>query len=480
MVNLSFEDSSMPAQLKMALLSPLLKKLTLDSDILKNFRPVSNLTYVSKLIERIVAVRFTEHMQKNNLHEKYQSAYTKHTSTETAVTKVYDAILKALDDKQCAVLVLLDLSAAFDTVDHSILLKRLEKRTGITGDALQWFKSYLSDRTQAVNINGVKSTSHILTYGVPQGSVMGPYMYVAYVLPLGDILRKHGMSFHIYADDTQMYVSFDLKKDGDLERNIKKLEECIAEIRVWMRQNFLKGNDEKTEVLFLGSATNISRLSQPAINIGDHDVESTKSVRNLGAIFDETMSMENHVNNVCRAAHMHLRNIGRIRRYLTQEAAEVLVHSFVSTKLDYMNALLVGLPGKLLKKLQKVQNLAARIVTKTKRTDHITPILKKLHWLPVCQRIEYKILMLTYKALNGLAPDYIKDMLVPYVPTRTLRSEGQMLLVEPSTKTSYGDRRFSKMAPKLWNRLSLKIRQSSTIDIFKSNLKTYLFRNAYN
>ena len=252
-VNLSFETSTMPSNLKEAILAPLLKKMTLDGEIFKNFRPISNLAYISKLIERIVAVRLLDHLTSNELNEIFQSAYKKFCSTETATLKVQNDILMAIDKQQCVILILLDLSAAFDTVDHDQLLSCMSARLGITDDAIKWFRSYLTDRTQCVNFNGNRSSKHILKYGVPQGSVLGPILFVIYILPIGDILRKYGVHFHIYADDTQIYMSFESSQQNGLENTVLILQQCVAEIRAWMGRKFLKFNDDKTEVIIFGS-----------------------------------------------------------------------------------------------------------------------------------------------------------------------------------------------------------------------------------
>ena len=205
-INMSFSAGEMPVNLKEAILKPLIKKLCLDPEVLKNFRPISNLAFISKLIEKIVAKRLNKHMIKNNLHEIMQSSYKEHHSTETALTCVQDDFLRAIDDKKSVLLLMLDLSAAFDTVDHTILINRLKNRLGIGGTALSWFKSYLSERKCHVLLNGVSSKDTDLDCGVPQGSVLGPILFTVYTLPLGDIIRKHDIPFHLYADDSQKYA----------------------------------------------------------------------------------------------------------------------------------------------------------------------------------------------------------------------------------------------------------------------------------
>ena len=197
-------------------------------------------------------------------------------------------------------------------------------------------------------------------------------------------------------------------------------------------------------------------------------------------IFDSVCGLENHIGVTCRNAYHQIRNIGTIRKYVDQKSTQTLVHTNVTSRLDYCNSLLYGLPKHLLERLQRVQNTAARIITKTRKFEHITPVLKELHWLRIEERIEYKIILITFKALNGQAPKYISELLVPYKPSRTLRSQDQCLLCLPSGKTTkLGNRSFQKAAPSLWNKLPLALRKLTNLNAFKSQLKTFLFKQAY-
>ena len=205
--SLSCACAEFPTELKKAFLTPLIKKIILDCEIFKNYRPVSNLSFISKLVERVVCVQLVEHL-KTNLYEIFQSAYRQLHSTETALLCVQNDPLQAVDNEGGAILVLLDLSAAFDTIDHQKWLNLLNQSFGIRGVALKWFESYLKDRTQTVQIGPCTSTTVILRYGVPQGSVLGPILFTMYTTSPGNIIRKHGLNFHLYAADTQLYISF--------------------------------------------------------------------------------------------------------------------------------------------------------------------------------------------------------------------------------------------------------------------------------
>ena len=482
-VNASLNHAIVPLSLKTALIRPLLKKSGLDKEVLKNYRPVSNLSFISKVLEKVVAKRLDDHMLDNNLYSSVQSAYRERHSTETALLKVQSDILTALDSGSGAVLLMLDLSAAFDTIDHGILLSRLNSLYGISGDALDWFKSYLSNRVQRVIIGDTVSECKSLNFGVPQGSVLGPKIYCMYTKPISDIIAGHGLSHHCYADDTQLYIA--IEHSANLHSELLRMERCVADIRNWMRHNMLKLNDDKTELIVFASRYNQHLYSDASMMIGNTTVVCEPQVKNLGVIFDQVMSMRQHVNYTSRTARFHLRNISRIRRYIPEESCKLLVQSLVTSRLDYSNGLLYGIPKSAVSILQSVQNSAARSVTKTAPREHITPVLRELHWLPVDRRIEYKILLYAYKALNGLAPEYLCNMVELYAPDRVLRSASQNLLVVPRGKhCQYGMRTFAMAAATLWNSLNVRdrsnrIRGSPSLESFKSNLKTLLFKEHF-
>jgi len=393
-------------------------------------------------------------------------------STETALLKILNDFRCNADSQKLTVLVLLDLAAAFDTVDHHILLNRLRNLVGLSGTVFNWFHSYLTDRCFSVSMDTCSSRTHEIRCGVPQGSILGPILFNLYMLPLGDVIRRHGISFHSYADDTQLYIAVSPDDTGPIDA----LFNCILDIKSWMAENFLQLNQDKTEVLVIGPEGQREKLL-PKLQ----DFKPSQYVKNLGVIFDSELSFIPHIKNITKIGFYHLKNIARVRPFLSQASTEVLMHAFISCRLDYCNALLSGLPKKSINNLQILQNSAARVLTRTRGQEHITPVLKSLHWLPVRFRIDFKVLLLVFKCLNGLGPSYLTDLLLPYQPSRTLRSSGTGLLTIPRVRTkTHGEAAFSHYGPYLWNGLPENLRAAETVDIFKRKLKTHLFSLAFN
>jgi hypothetical protein len=367
------------------------------------------------------------------------------------------------------------LSAAFDTIDHKILLSRLSTTFGITGNALNLLSSYLLDRTQSVVIgpgHDQSSPSPLVT-GVPQGSVLGPLLFCLYTTPLTTTLNHSSVTPHFYADDTQLYISFSA---NDLTASLLELTSTLDLTHSWLTSNRLSVNPTKTEYLLIGTPQQRSKILSPSITFQNTLLEPSPDARNLGVIFDSNLSFTKHISNVCRTSFYHIRQLRQVRSSLDTNSAIILANALVSSKLDYCNSLYFNLPKSTLKHLQRVQNSLARaVVPSTRYTDHITPTLRKLHWLPIEERITFKIAALTYKTLNYNQPTYLLELLHPAIATRALRSSTQQLLKIPAIKSEIGRRSFSFSAPTVWNSLPLSLRSSPSLDLFLSRLKTHLF-----
>ncbi len=471
-VNTSLLSGIFPMALKHAIVIPLLKKSNLDPFVLENYRPISNLPFLGKILEKVVYQQLNMYLSYNNFFDVYQSGFRVNHSTETALVRVVNDLKISSDNHKVTVLVLLDLSAAFDTVDHGIPLKRLEHCLGLRGTVLNWLSSYLTGRSFSVAVGNSESDVVSVPYGVPQGSILGPLLFNLYMLPLGSIIQQYNISYQSYADDTQLYISV----SANHLNPVNDLIQCITEVKYWMAKNFLQLNEDKTEILFAGPKAlrhQINSLLTPL------SVKPCEHVKNLGVILDADLNFHKHISSISKTAFYHLRNISKVRSLLSQSDSEKLVHAFISSRLDYCNGLFAGLAKQTLNKLQLIQNAAARVLTRTRRCEHITPVLISLHWLPVKQRIDFKILLIVFKAMNGLAPSYVADMLSEYTPDRPLRSSNKGLLTIPRINTKSAHGAFSHYGPTLWNSLPHELRSTTTVSSFKSRLKTYLFSQAF-
>ena len=368
--------------------------------------------------------------------------------------------------------------SSFDTIDHNLLLRRLEHSFGVTSKALEWLCSYLQDRTQCVAIGDSKSSSKELQYGVPQGSVLGPKAYCIYTKPVTAIIRDHGFNYHCYADDSQSYIT--ISPSASWDTTAYQIQACITDVKRWMSSNLLKLNQDKTEVIIFHPKHVLNVFADQKLTIENSIITPARQIRNLGVIQDHHLSMEAQVNAICKIGYYHLRNIGAVRKYITSDACKILVHASIISRLDYANVVLYGLPSKLTQCLQRLQNSAARIISKTPRRDHISPVLAELHWLPVEYRIKYKVLSFTYKAIAGCAPSYVSELVEQCKPSRCLRSSEKLMLCVPKARTvTYGDRSFRRSAATLWNELPEDIRNADTLSLFHRKLKTFLFRKAF-
>ena len=486
-VNDSLMHGHFPSLLKNALVRPAIKDENGDVNSYKNYRPISNLPFLSKILEKCAQKQLDEHLNINDLHAAHQSGYRKNHSCETATLTIYNDLLCLNDTKSKVVLLLLDLSAAFDTVNHEILIAKLKKVYGLKSNVINWFKSYLSDRTFTVTINGERSSKCYLRIGVPQGSILGPILFILYTKELSVIAKKHGFSIHLYADDTQLYIEF-----NPLVQNFSDIEEriiaCLKDIKTWMQLNKLKLNSDKTEVLLTQTRNNFFTFSVEDIQLDetkDEKITPSPIVKSLGVLFDEYLTFEKQVDVIVKTCNIHLRNLRVIGSKLSYDLKRQLIHCLIFSKLDYCNGLLFGLPECLINKLQKVQNSCVRFLFGSKeihRWDRVSPFLKQAHFLPIRKRIEYKIALTVFKCLNNIAPRYVSNLITPQMqPVKALRCDNDFfkLTVPPVSQLRQTERSFSYCGPTVWNELPYRLRTMSDVKVFKSELKTYLFKKAF-
>ena len=478
MINLSLEEGYVPDHWKTALVDSLLKNPGLDVTF-QNFRPVSNSSFVSKVTERAVVKQLFKHCNDHAPLPMNQSAYCRFHLTETALLRVHSDILMSMDKQEVTLLILVDLSVAFDTIDHKIMWEILETDFGVVGDAQKWIKSFPSKRQQRILVKWESSEAFGLDCGLPQESCLGPVLFLLYASRL---FQQTPSNISCLWDDTQLYFSFHPDSSAAQDDAVKGMEECITDVRAWLVSHRLMFSDMKTEFVIIGSHQQLSKVTIYSVKVGDSEIKPIESVRNFGAWFDKRMTINVQVGKICSKSFRGLYNIRQIRKFLSTKTTKTLVNAFVTSHLDHCNSLLFGLLQCQLDHLQKILNAAARVICLKPKFDHITPVLVQLHWLPVKFRIEFKIVLFVYKALHGMVPPYLAELLQGKPKTRyQLRSgKNDLLFVPPSSRKTFGDRAFAHAGPTLWNSLPLTLRLQPTVESFKNHLKTYLFKKAFN
>ena len=467
-VNLSLEYGDMNG-LKLAILLPLIKELSslIDTENFKNYRPVSNLLIISKIVERVVQIRLERHMVKNKLKSVKNYGYEKNHSTEMLLLKVVDDLYKSFDKNTPTVVILLDLSAAFDTVDHVKLMEILEKEIGIRGTALKWFESFIINRTQKVKIGDMFSDVIELLFGVPQGSVLGPILFKIYIRSLYKYVQTTKFEIEGFADDHQLYkqflVSMQRKALGE------DINDCLKHIAVWMNIYFLKLNQSKTKILVLAPPCIQKEIVVRGAFIEGTCIRFVDSAKNLGVILDDTLSFANQVNKVVKSSYAIIKKLHQIKGFLSENQLKQLVCSYVLSNLDYCNSLYYGINSDLMDKMQRVQNCAVRLIAKNNiPSGELDRKLFEYHWLHVRHRILYKMMLIVHKCVNFKAPEEIMSIFKFCDSARTMNFQETKFL------NKHGEKAFSHNGPKLWNLLPKKIREEEVTDKFKTNLKSYL------
>ena len=416
-------------------------------------------------------------MCKSPIYGPLQSAYRAFHSTETAMIRVVNDLLVNVDSGSPSLLLSLDVSAAFDTLNHERLLQRAEDLFGFTDNTNLWLASYLTDRSSFVSMGTCKSNTVFHTTGVPQGSVLGPLLFSIFTSPIGSLISSFCIVHHQYADDTQLYTSLNTSTG----HSILELSACANAVTRWHLENGLLLNPSKSEALITGSKHQVKSFDSSAgLKVAGSVVPFVDNIKLLGVTIDKNLSFDNHISDVVRSCNYHIRSLRHIRHLIDRDTAVTLACSIVASRLDYCNSLLYGVTDANIVKLQRVQNSLARTVCDLPYGASTTGLLRELHWLPIKQRITYKIASITYRTCHSSQPVYLRDLLINYQPARTLRSSNSHLLVVPNrVKTVTSSRAFSVAAPTIWNHLPDTCKTADSFNVFKRRLKCHLFDAAF-
>ena len=399
LINKSIVTGVFPERWKIACVVPILKAG--DRSVPSNYRPISLLPIMSKIAERVVCTQLSRYLSENHLLSACQYAYRRGHSTEDAVIDAVSWAVNKIDNGELASITTIDLSKAFDSVDHGVLLRKLSW----LGVPSHWFSSYLSGRGQVVR-GGSKIRP--VNFGVPQGSILGPILFSVVVADLPCHL-PHGRLI-CYADDTQLLDSS--RPDSESLSQLKiRLQESMAAVHNWFRDNSLKTNASKNDFILLGTKQSLQKTSDFTFTFSESTFQSSNTIKLLGVTLDQSLTWDRHISSVVRRCNGILVSLNRFRRHFTTEALITIIQAHVFSQIIYCLPVWGGAAEKELQRIQKVINFAARVVTGARRRDHITPALNSLHWSRIGELVEERDCLKVYRALNDVhIPCAVRDM----------------------------------------------------------------------
>ena len=376
-----------------------MKKVSMDESELESFRPVSNLSFMSKIIKKIVARQLIRYLDEFDMIPKFQSGFRAFHSAETTLARLLSDIHMAMDRGDVTLLALLDVSAAFDSVDHDIFVNRLRISFEITGRALNWLNSFIHGRAQSIVIRDRRSHWRRVRTGVLQGSVLGPLLYVLFTSDVPRILAELNLGIQQYADNTQGYVHGRAENAAD---SMGLLQDAILKIESWMSSNRLKFTQNKTQYIWIGTQFQLAKSNKQQLARMFPGVDFLESVVDLGVVIDQELRMDRHIGKLSQSCFYQLRQLRTVRQSLSDTAAKMLFNSFVVTRIDYCNIVLTGASASNILRIQRIMNAAARLQLRLPKFSHISAVMtSQLHWLPAHRRIQFKLLLMVASCIAG-------------------------------------------------------------------------------
>ena len=470
--NLSLEKGCFPSKWKIARVTPLHKDGVRDNR--DNYRPISVLSVLSKLLEKHVARSFMDYLLQNGLLYEMQYAFRQGHSTESALISLTDQILLSLDQDKVTGIVFVDFRKAFDVVDHQLLMTKL-RLYRVSDSALSWFRSYLTDRQQFVTIDGKRSDSLMIRQGVPQGSVLGPVLFLLFV---NDIpLHLSGSSVDIYADDTTVMASAHF---SDIQSLTRRLDSDLDAVNEWASNNRMFINKAKTKSLLVTGKRLRKRLvddDHPCLNVTIDDSSSVEvpSHKLLGVTLDRNLTFEPHIDELCKKLSKRLGLLKQISPYLKQRQRETYYNGVVRPTLMYGSMIWDGCSGVSLQRILKLQKRAARIILKADRSTPSISLFNSLNWLPFTKQSLIERCTLAFKRVHSeyYTPGYIDRILVrnSKIHNRETRFSSLNLMCPQYKRETEGRRTFAARTIKKWNAIDTSIRALESVNSFKYNLK---------
>jgi hypothetical protein len=443
--NTSISTGVFPQVWKHALITPVYKGCgSLREPV--SYRPISLLSLFGKLLELLVKLQLELFIETNDRLPKWQSGFRRGYSTETAVLSLSSDVFRRMGKGEVVLIASLDLSKAFDTVSHDIMLQNLEYH-GIRDTALAWFESFLRPRTQQVNVNGQLSSAYFVDTGVPQGSILSPLLYIIYTADMATCL--HRVSYFSYADDTQLIHSGCSKSIDAVKAELQNDFERVAQ---WAASNLLKLNAGKTQLLVVkDSAVHVLPIQ---LKLQGQLILPSDTMKILGVVFDSTMSFMAHADLISNRVTGFLQMIVHRRNKLPRPTLIMLINAYISSQLMYCLSA-VGISSAVCDKFQKLQNYAVRVVFGLQKFSHVSHLRKKLNWLPMSQQIELRFGAIAHRAVHGKTPGYLRLNLSDFLPAHSYPTRSNNLRL-PRARNRFCDMTFEARCIKMYNRCEKK------------------------
>ena len=433
----------------------------------KNYRPISLLPRVSKIIEKIIHDQTMEYLTDNSILYRYQSRFRKNHSTDTCLSYLTDKILTGFDSGLLTGMILIDLQKAFDTINHDLLLKKMSL-AGSSFQTITWFESYLSNRRFQVNIKNKCSNVANINCGVPQGSILGPLLFLLYV---NDIPQAVDCELFLYADDSCLVY-----QHRAIEKN---LNNNFSSICNWFVNNKLRIHfgEDKTKCILFGTKKRLKKDINLNIRYGKVHIKQYHTVLYLGCVLDENLSEEPMALQVIKKINTRLRFLYRKNRFLSQPFRRLLCNAIIQSHFDYgCSAWYPSLNKSLKKKLQTLHNKCIRFCLNLNNRDHIgLTEFEKINWLPINDRFEQCISSTTFKFFNNRSPAYMNDVFKPAGHPITNTRASFLKLIEPLRK-----KQLSYLAPNIWNSILVYLKATEGLNTFKNNMKKHFLNGIKN
>ncbi|CAH2299605.1 Hypothetical predicted protein [Pelobates cultripes] len=467
LINESLVSGYIPKLWKTARVVPIHKSG--DTTLVSNYRPISLLPLLSKILEKCVHRHLCEYYQQFNYLTPDQSGFHQNHSTTTALLKVCNDIQAGMEQGALTRAIFLDFAKAFDTVDHDILLHKL-KNSGIDDRSLTWFRSYVSDRLQYVSISDSDSLPLPVTCGGPQGSILGPLLFTLFI-NLPNVCKSSNVN--MYADDTVIYAS-----KSDLPELEAVLQDQFTEVEWWIAKNKLFLNTDKTVTMIFGTVPKLQKLHNSHLSIKTNSngtLTAVHSFKYLGMILDPNLSFGLHIEKLASKLYPKLGALYRNKSCLSPTVKERIVQQMLMSIIDNGDVVYASASQSQINNLNTLYNSFCRFVLQCNYSTHHCDMLKELNWLSLESRCTLHLSSLVFKSFSGKLPPYLNKMLSPAVPTSyKLRSSTNTLLSLPQYKKKMARSSFSYRAPQLWNDLPHNLKSSLSLKSFKRSLSTYL------